>query len=73
MFPQDPEMLSLELWDKFEATNPKTFASIYDFWVYKPDWDLLKKTVNRWSQALIDNVGAESSQTKNTSRENLSM
>jgi hypothetical protein len=36
-YPDDPEMLSLENWAEFEEQHPKTFASIYDFWVYRPD------------------------------------
>jgi hypothetical protein len=36
-YPDDPEMLSLDNWAEFEEHNPKTFASIYEFWVYRPD------------------------------------
>ena len=37
LFPQDTDMRSLDRWDRFEAENPMTFASIYNFWVRKAD------------------------------------
>ena len=36
MFPQDPNMLSLELWDQFERAHPTTFRGCYNLWVHKP-------------------------------------
>ena len=36
MFPQDPNMLSLKLWNQFECTHPTTFRGCYNFWVRKP-------------------------------------
>ena len=36
MFPQDPNMLSLELWDQFERYHPTTFRGCYNLWVHKP-------------------------------------
>lgn len=32
-FPEDPEMASLALWDRFEAENPRIFGGLYQFWV----------------------------------------
>jgi 2-polyprenyl-3-methyl-5-hydroxy-6-metoxy-1,4-benzoquinol methylase len=32
-FPEDPDMVSLDLWDRFEMDNPDTFAGLYQFWV----------------------------------------
>jgi ubiquinone/menaquinone biosynthesis C-methylase UbiE len=34
-FPQDGAMIDLALWDRFEAENPRTFVSMYQFWVQK--------------------------------------
>jgi tetratricopeptide (TPR) repeat protein len=34
-FPDDPQMADLDRWHKFETENPRTFASMYQFWVQK--------------------------------------
>src|SRR5262249_3248982 len=34
-FPADRTMTDLDCWDTFEAENPTTFASMYQFWVQK--------------------------------------
>ena len=34
--PADPMGLSLDSWDKFEASHPQTFVTMYDFMVQKP-------------------------------------
>ena len=36
-FPEDPNMTSLALWDKFEAMRPDTFRKMYNFWCQKKD------------------------------------
>ena len=35
LFPEDSAMIDLALWDRFEAGNPRTFVSMYQFWVQK--------------------------------------
>ena len=35
MNPSDPNALDLTLWDDFEKKNPRTFASMYNFWCRK--------------------------------------
>lgn len=37
MFPDDPDGLSLENWEKYEQAYPDTFASMYRFWCKKID------------------------------------
>lgn len=32
-FPDDPGMMDLDLWDRFEDENPSAFAGMYEFWV----------------------------------------
>ena len=54
-YPQDPEMLSLENWTKFEEENPKTFASIYDFWVYKKN-EVIYEVGNRKASGLYQST-----------------
>ena len=34
--PSDPEALDLSRWDAFEKKNPRTFASMVNFWCQKP-------------------------------------
>ena len=34
-FPEDSAMVDLNLWDRFEAENPRTFIGMYQFWVQK--------------------------------------
>jgi SAM-dependent methyltransferase len=34
-FPDDPAMTNLANWDRFEAENPDTFGSMYNFWIRK--------------------------------------
>lgn len=34
-FPMDRQMVDLDSWDLFEAENPMTFKSMYQFWVQK--------------------------------------
>ena len=34
-FPDDKDMISFDNWKNFEATNPTTFKSMYQFWAYK--------------------------------------
>ena len=34
-FPNENDEVNLELWDKFEKIYPKTFLSMYRFWVKK--------------------------------------
>lgn len=36
-FPADRAMTSLDNWHAFEQDNPYTFASMYRFWIQKPD------------------------------------
>ncbi|HEX7948570.1 MAG TPA: hypothetical protein VF495_28160, partial [Phenylobacterium sp.] len=36
MFPFDGAAGDLDNWAAFEAKNPATFASMYQFWVWKP-------------------------------------
>ena len=31
-FPDDPRMISIENWHRFEIDNPDTFRSMYQFW-----------------------------------------
>jgi SAM-dependent methyltransferase/Tfp pilus assembly protein PilF len=35
-FPADKPMIDLDQWHRFEQENPRTFASMYRFWVQKP-------------------------------------
>ncbi|MBV6634216.1 MAG: class I SAM-dependent methyltransferase [Alphaproteobacteria bacterium] len=35
-FPDDPNMLSLENWHRFEQANPDTFLAMYNFWCRRP-------------------------------------
>lgn len=35
MFPEDPWMVSLSNWHRFEQENPDTFLTMYQFWVTK--------------------------------------
>jgi 2-polyprenyl-3-methyl-5-hydroxy-6-metoxy-1,4-benzoquinol methylase len=35
LFPQDGPMTDLALWDRFEVQNPRTFVTMYQFWVQK--------------------------------------
>jgi Flp pilus assembly protein TadD/SAM-dependent methyltransferase len=35
-FPGDPKATSLECWGRFEEEHPRTFAKMYQFWVFKP-------------------------------------
>jgi tetratricopeptide (TPR) repeat protein/SAM-dependent methyltransferase len=35
-FPDDPSRTHLRNWAQFEADNPDTFASMYNFWIQKP-------------------------------------
>src|SRR5262249_41841352 len=34
-FPEDSAMVDLNLWDRFEAENPRTFIGMYQVWVQK--------------------------------------
>jgi hypothetical protein len=34
-FPEDSAMVDINLWDRFEAENPRTFIGMYQFWVQK--------------------------------------
>jgi SAM-dependent methyltransferase len=34
-FPDDPGMLRLDYWDRFESERPRTFAAMYQFWAQK--------------------------------------
>jgi 2-polyprenyl-3-methyl-5-hydroxy-6-metoxy-1,4-benzoquinol methylase len=34
-FPEDSAMVDLDLWDRFEADNPRTFIGMYQFWIQK--------------------------------------
>lgn len=36
-FPDDPHMVSLANWDRFEEERPLTFGALYQFWVRRPD------------------------------------
>ncbi|MFA6202478.1 MAG: tetratricopeptide repeat protein [Gallionella sp.] len=36
-FPNDPEAIHLEQWHIFETENPHIFASMYQFWIQKPE------------------------------------
>ena len=38
-FPSDPAGTDLRTWARFEAHNPDTFSSMYQFWVQKPTHD----------------------------------
>jgi hypothetical protein len=35
-FPGDPKATSLECCGRFEEEHPRTFAKMYQFWVFKP-------------------------------------
>jgi SAM-dependent methyltransferase len=35
LFPHDSAMTDLSLWDRFEIENPRTFISMYQFWIQK--------------------------------------
>jgi hypothetical protein len=35
MFPDDPGMLSLDNWHRFEQANPDTFVAMYNFWAQR--------------------------------------
>ena len=34
-FPGDAAAANLDLWERFEADNPDSFAGMYQFWVQK--------------------------------------
>jgi len=36
-FPQDPDATSLECWHRYELQRPEVFASMYQFWVRRPE------------------------------------